>query len=209
MRLILLISFLLSPFLAAQTKVACVGDSITFGAGIQNRAENSYPAQLQKMLGAKYEVRNFGVSARTMLNNGDRPYTKEKTYRDSLDFTPDIVIIKLGTNDSKPMNWKFKDEFLKDAKALVRSYLKLSSKPRIILCLPAPVIQERWEITEKILREEVAPLVSQTARQTKSEVLDLHPVLVGKKDWFPDGIHPNADGAKAMAKVISQRVKKK
>ena len=32
-------------------KVACVGNSVTYGAGIENREVNSYPAQLQRMLG--------------------------------------------------------------------------------------------------------------------------------------------------------------
>lgn len=32
-------------------KVACVGNSITYGAGISNREKNSYPAQLQYYLG--------------------------------------------------------------------------------------------------------------------------------------------------------------
>lgn len=208
MKLLLYISLLLSPFLAAQTKIACVGDSITFGAGIQNRDENCYPAQLQKLLGKKYEVRNFGVSARTMLNKGDRPYTQEKAYRDSLAFTPDIVIIKLGTNDAKPENWRFKADFPKDTITLIESYKELASKPRIILCFPAPVIQTRWNITEKITRGEVARLVHQVAQSEKVEFHDFHPALQDHDAWFPDGIHPNADGAKAMAKSIYSKLTK-
>ena len=52
-------------------RVACVGDSITFGSGIKNRDQNSYPAQLGAMLGEKYEVRNFGVGGATLLKNGE------------------------------------------------------------------------------------------------------------------------------------------
>lgn len=87
-------------------KVACVGDSITFGAGIKNREKDSYPAQLQAMLGSGFKVGNFGISARTLLKKGDRPYWKEQIYRDALAFQPDYVIIKLGTNDIKPKNWE-------------------------------------------------------------------------------------------------------
>lgn len=46
-------------------KVACVGNSITYGAGISNREKNSYPAQLQYYLGDDYEVRNFGSNGAT------------------------------------------------------------------------------------------------------------------------------------------------
>src|SRR5579885_3646478 len=62
-------------------RVACVGDSITYGAGIKDREHNSYPAQLQKLLGDGYEVRNFGVNGRTLLSKGDLPYVKERTYQ--------------------------------------------------------------------------------------------------------------------------------
>src|SRR4051794_25029443 len=92
------------------TKLACVGDSITFGAGIQDRDHDSYPAQLGRMLGEAWDVRNFGVSGATMLKKGDKPYDKQKAYRDALAFKPDVVVIMLGTNDSKPQNWdKHKD----------------------------------------------------------------------------------------------------
>ena len=52
-------------------RVACVGNSITFGAGIANRDRDSYPSVLGQMLGRGYEVRNFGFSARTMLMKGE------------------------------------------------------------------------------------------------------------------------------------------
>ena len=57
--------------LARPVRVACVGNSITYGAGIANRQQNSYPAQLQYYLGADYEVRNFGVSGTTLLVHQD------------------------------------------------------------------------------------------------------------------------------------------
>src|SRR5438270_834071 len=82
-------------------KVACVGDSITQGSGLQ---ENTYPLQLQRMLGSNYEVRNFGVGGATLLEQGDKPYIQQKLYQDSLAFQPDVVVIMLGTNDSKPQN---------------------------------------------------------------------------------------------------------
>ena len=89
-------------------RVACVGNSITYGAGIKNRSHDSYPSVLGRLLGDKYWVKNFGVSARTMLNKGDRPYMKEQAYQQALAFNPNIVVIKLGTNDSKSFNWVHK-----------------------------------------------------------------------------------------------------
>lgn len=85
-------------------RIACVGDSITYGAGIEERAKNSYPAQLQNLLGDRYQVENFGVSGRTLLKQGDKPYWDEPAYQNALKLKPDMVIIKLGTNDVKPLN---------------------------------------------------------------------------------------------------------
>jgi len=58
-------------------KIACVGDSITEGSGLTSPATQSYPARLQRLLGTNYNVRNFGVSGRTLLKQGDFPYWKE------------------------------------------------------------------------------------------------------------------------------------
>jgi lysophospholipase L1-like esterase len=90
-----------SPLLNA-VRIACIGNSITDGAGIDMNSEKGYPACLQKDLGTGYLVNNFGVSGRTMLNKGDYPYMKELAWKDAMAFKPNIVIIKLGTNDSKP-----------------------------------------------------------------------------------------------------------
>lgn len=67
-------------------KVACVGNSITYGAGISNREKNSYPAQLQYYLGEGYEVRNFGSNGATAQSDGDYPYVCTEVYSESKNF---------------------------------------------------------------------------------------------------------------------------
>ena len=81
-------------------RVACVGDSITYGSGIKDRHHDSYPAVLGRWLGPGWDVRNFGVSGATLLKKGDLPYFKQKNHEAAVAFTPDIVVIMLGTNDS-------------------------------------------------------------------------------------------------------------
>lgn len=189
--------------LSAKIKVACVGDSITFGAGVADRAKNCYPAQLAALLGDDYEVKNFGVSGATMLQNGDKPYVKTKAYQPSLDFEPNIVIIKLGTNDSKPGNWAKKAEFTDSTMKLVSSYMSLKSKPRIILCKPVLVVGEgRWGITEKVTRGEVATEIEKIAMGHQLELVDLHIPLRDKPEFIPDTVHPNAKGAERIAKHL-------
>ena len=94
-----------------QIRIACVGKSITYGAGVKDREKNSYPAQLQSLLGDGYNVTNFGVSARTLLRKGNYPYWNEEAFHNALNSRPDVVFILLGTNDSKGMNRPFYNEF--------------------------------------------------------------------------------------------------
>jgi acyl-CoA thioesterase-1 len=143
--------------LAAKIKVACVGDSITYGAGIQDRDKNSYPAQLGEILGADWEVKNFGVNGHTLLSKGNAPYIKSHQYRAALAFQPDVVIIKLGTNDSKPNNWSHKSEFIGDYLRMIDSFRKLESQPVVWICKPVPVFPEQWGISDQVVREEIIP----------------------------------------------------
>ena len=194
---------LLTASPAAPVRIACVGDSITHGARIENRGENCYPKQLGNLLGEDYVVKNFGHSGTTLLKKGNRPYVRQQKYRDSLAFNPDIVIIKLGTNDSKPGNFNVhKADFSTDIKELVTSYQNLPAKPRIILCKPVMVTVQNKPITEKGVRKEVTPELEKAAIELGLEIVDLHPVLRDHPEWLPDGIHPNAEGAGAMAEHL-------
>ena len=122
----------------AATKVACVGDSITYGAGITDPAQR-YPAVLQALLGTAYEVRNFGVSGRTLMRAGDRPYWNTTQFTDSATYAPAVVVIMLGTNDAKDINWGFKATFEGDYRDLIAHYRGLSSQPRVFVARPGPM----------------------------------------------------------------------
>jgi acyl-CoA thioesterase I len=197
-------------------RVACVGDSIT--AGVSTFKGNSYPDQLGRMLGEKWDVKNFGVSGSTLLNKGDNPYQKAMGnwqpvpgkrgakavfFQKALEFLPDVVIIKLGTNDTRPQNWKFKDEFVADYKDMISQFAKLSSKPRFFLCHPAPVPNGRgkWGHNEKGILEEL-PLIDKVAQEEKADVIDIHSALLNHPELFPDNLHPADAGSTVMAKTV-------
>ncbi len=145
---------------AEKVKVACVGDSITYGAGVEGREKNCYPAVLGGILGDKYDVRNFGVNGATLLKKGDGPWWKTGAFKSATEFVPDIVIIKLGSNDTKPQNWKHKDEFEADYKALIEHFKGLASKPKIYVALPVPALKENFGINEKGVLEQQAMIKS-------------------------------------------------
>ncbi len=185
-----------------RVRVACVGDSITFGAGIKDRAKNSYPVQLGAMLGEKWEVRNFGVSGATMLKQGDNPYHKQKAYAAALAYVPDVAIIKLGTNDSKPQNWKHKADFVADYKEMIAAFRKANPKVRVYVCLPVPAFPGRWGIDDGRIKNEVIPLTIKVVRECGAGGIDLYTALSGKKNLFPDTVHPNREGARLIAANI-------
>ncbi|MCF7954318.1 MAG: alpha-galactosidase [Phycisphaerae bacterium] len=187
-------------------RVACVGDSITYGAGINDRVNNSYPAQLAGMLGEYSTVENFGVNAATLLKKGNKPYWNLNAYKNALAFKPDAVVIKLGTNDSKPGNWKHKAEYVGDYVELVQSFQKLDSKPTVWICYPVPAYPGQWGITDKVMKEEVMPLIDVVAKKTNVKIIDLYTALSGKKELFPDTVHPNAAGAKIIAETVCKAI---
>ena len=188
-------------------RVACIGNSITDGSGIDMAETKGYPAQLQQLLGDDYYVKNFGVGARTLLNHGDHPFMNELAWRDALAFNPQVVIIKLGTNDSKTDNWKFKNEFEADYQQMIDKLNALPSKPRIILAHPIKAFIDRWTITDSVITSEVIPAIDRVAQRNRLEVIDLHGVITDNSLMLADGIHPNAKGAGKMAEAVAKVIK--
>ncbi|MBE6818880.1 MAG: hypothetical protein E7517_06975 [Ruminococcaceae bacterium] len=194
-----------------QVKIACVGDSITYGYGVKQWQQNNYPAQLQDMLGEGFCVNNFGYSGRTAQTTGDRPYGAEKLYEQSKEFAPDIVIFMLGSNDSKAFNWN-KDNFMKDYKALVESYQNLPNHPKVIVMAPPPVFEAggkvKYHIEKDTIAKEIVPLTKKLAKEIGVPCIDLYTIFEEKPQLFSDGCHPTAAGAKIIADTVRTQLSK-
>ena len=191
-------------------RVACIGNSITDGFGIGMSPVNGYPAVLQKKLGDGYQVRNFGVSARTMMNKGDLPYMNELAWRDAQAFNPNIVVIKLGTNDSKTHNWVHgADEYRQSMQAMIDTLKALPSKPKIYLCSPIPAFKDSWTINDSVIVNGEMPIIKKLAKKNKCQFIDLHTSYTYGDMMLNDGIHPNAKGAAKMADIIFDAIEKK
>lgn len=186
-------------------KVACVGNSITYGAGISNRDKNSYPAQLQYYLGDGYEVRNFGSNGATAQSDGDYPYIRTAVYNESKAFLPDIVLIKLGTNDTKPQNWKDEKRFMSEYQTLIDAYRSLDSHPQVVLLTPVRCfLTEKQTISPRLIEEKVCPAVERLAYENKLGIIDLYHIFGNQWDEaiMPDCLHPSSIGAGRMARKI-------
>ena len=191
-------------------RVACIGNSITDGFGIGMAPVKGYPAVLQKKLGDGYQVKNFGVSARTMMNKGDLPYMNELAWRDAQAFNPNIVIVKLGTNDSKTHNWVHgADEFRQSMQAMIDTLKALPSKPKIYLCSPIPAFKDSWTINDSVIVNGEMPIIKKLAKKNKCQFIDLHTSYTYGDMMLNDGIHPNAKGAEKMADIIFDAIEKK
>lgn len=186
-------------------KVACVGNSITYGTGIKDRAHFSYPVQLQKMLGDKYEVANFGKPGATLLNHGHRPYMRQEEFRQAMAFKGDIAVIHLGINDTDPRNWpNYRDEFVRDYLSLMDSLRSANPKVRFILACMTPIADRhpRFISGTKCWHDEIQEAIKTVARVSGAELIDFHAPLYPYPNLLPDAIHPNPEGAGILAKTV-------
>lgn len=205
----LCLSTALSMRAADKIKVACVGNSITYGTGIVNREADSYPAQLQELLGEEYEVLNFGRPGATLLVHGHRPYTAQPEFRSALDFKGDIVVIHLGVNDTDPRNWpNYRDEFITDYCALIDSFRLVNPNARIIIARLSPISNRhhRFQSGTRDWQDEIQQVIPLVAKARNTELTDFHTPLYNRPDLIPDGIHPNKYGAAIMAKTVFQHI---
>jgi lysophospholipase L1-like esterase len=194
--------------------IACIGDSITYGCAIPVFFRRCYPAVLQKMLGPETQVISFGVNDRTLQDTGNRPYRKEKAFRQSLAYLPDTVVILLGTNDSKDRNWISEEVFLQQYREMIAEYRRLSSRPRILACTPPCAFRpdNRFFLLMNDVRPDripqIADLVRSVAAETGAGLVDLYALTEGRRELFaPDGIHPSAKGAEVIAEAVCQKIR--
>lgn len=186
-------------------RVACVGNSITYGTGIEDREHFSYPVQLQKMLGDKYVVGNFGKPGATLLRHGHRPYFEQNEFKEAMRFKGDIVVIHLGINDTDPRNWpNYRDEFVTDYLALIDSLRSVNHNARFIIARMTPIAHRhpRFISGTKLWHTEIQQAIETVAKVSGAELVDFHAPLYPYPNLLPDAIHPNAEGAGILARTV-------
>ena len=196
--------------IAAPIRISCVGDSITYGAGVPNPRTQAWPAVLGRVLGHGYRTINCGVSGTTMLKKGDSPYWKQLKFKKAIAFHPNIVVIMLGTNDTKPWNWnKHGKDFVANAEDMIHIFKALPTHPRVYICLPPKALKATYGINEKNLVHGVIPAIRKAARATHTVIINVFRGLPGKmKYYIKDGIHPNIQGEAIIAHVIAKAIRR-
>lgn len=186
-------------------RVACIGNSITYGTGIADRTNDSYPSQLQRLLGSNYQVGNFGKPGATLLYHGHRPYVKQEEFKGAIAFKGDIAVMHLGINDTDPRNWpNYRDEFVKDYLSIMDSLRAANPKVRIILARMTPIADRhpRFVSGTKQWHGEIQTAIETVARVSRAELIDFYEPLYPYPYLLPDAIHPNPEGAGILAKTV-------
>jgi sialate O-acetylesterase len=205
------ISMISNLEMMAQTpiKIACIGDSVTAGYLLNNPSTESYPSQLQLLMGNQYEVKNFGHSGATLLKKGSTPYFKTEKCAEAIAYRPDIAIIHLGLNDTDPRNWpNYREDFDADYSWLIDTLKKQNPKVKIYICKMTPIFNEHprfksgtrdwfWQIQEHI---------AAIAKANNVGLIDLHEKLYNRPDLFPDALHPIKEGATIIAQTVYSNI---
>ena len=207
--LILFLSVCITLHSKNKIKVACVGNSVTYGYLLPERETNCYPAQLQRMLSDNYDVRNFGKSGATLLSKGHRPYIEQDEYKAALDFTPDYVVIHLGLNDTDPRNWhNYRDDFFIDYLNLINSFRKKNPKCKIWICRMTPITHKhpRFRSGTRNWYAQIQQTIEQVAEYANVNMIDFQEPLYHRPDLLPDALHPDTEGAQIVAKTVYSAV---
>ncbi len=185
----------------ALTQVACIGNSITMGAGLEQG--ESYPGKLQNLLGSEYSVHNGGKGGACVVRTAERNYLGSEEMRQVMALEPDIVTVMLGSNDSQPLNRAHRDDFVDDYRALVDTLRALRSKPCIWLCLPPPAFSHEHDIDNDTIVQKIIPMIRQIADEDTLLLVDTHTPFENRRDLYgSDGIHLTGEGTTLMAQVL-------
>ena len=195
-------------------KIACIGDSITFGHGVVlNRDEQAWTYVMGKMLGNEFQVLNYGISGATALLESKRPFKEHDFIDTATTVEPELYLFMLGTNDSKPENW-VAENFPRDYNAMIDRIQKGSPDAKIVLMTPASAFPDprkkngkvSYNIDKDRIAQEIVPIVERIAHERELPIIDIHAFTDGHPDWFDDGIHPNEEGNLRMAEHIYEAI---
>ncbi len=197
-----------SIFAQKVVNIACIGNGVTYGIGVENREKNNFPQQLQYLLGTKYKVTNFGVVNAPVLSNGLNGYTQTAEFKKSKTINSDIIFIELGLDEINSSDTAFISNFTNTLEDIVQSYTNSSARPRIVLLLPLPIfLNDSSLFNNSVIKNKIIPKIQKIAFEKNLEVLDLFSMFIDKQDLFLDKLHPSSLGGTLISKRLYELVK--
>ncbi len=154
------------------------------------------------MLGRNYVVGNFGDPGTGVSSTSDKPYMNQSAFQLALQFEPKIVIIMLGTNDAHSTLNETNADFVNNYVKLVNEFQGLASKPKIWIVTPPPIFKNDANLNPQFITQNEIPNIKQVANNVNVSIIDVYTPLVSHGDYFPDGVHPDSDGSRAIAAII-------
>lgn len=187
-------------------KIVCLGDSITSGFKLPAPEKSSFPSQLEKMSGNKWKITNAGMTGATALKEGDISIWTSPAFSLIEKIQPDVVVLMLGSNDTKDINWPHISSFEIDYCNIVRHIKQQPVHPELLLCSVPPVEGfNLFGISDDRVTE-LSGLVRKIAKATNTQYVDVTSSLRGKPEKFIDGLHPNKEGAKIIANILMKSI---
>ncbi len=181
----------------AQTRIALIGDSIT--------ELTKYPYYVMQSLGPSYLVGNFGVCGTTISLDSESAYMHSNAFGEAVNFKPKIAVVMLGTNDANLSLKESYTNFVEDYLVLIEELQGFESKPRVWIVKPPPIFNETLGYSKEGLAKAVIPAIEEVARRAEVPIIDVYSALTNSQ-YFLDGVHPNDEGAKIIARVVCQAI---
>jgi len=210
-------------------RVACIGDSITWGQAMTNRVVECYPAQLQRLLGDRYEVRNFGDSGSCCYSHPPKAKGKEwvphpwrygRQSEAAYAYDPDIVVSNLGINDTGLYMREFVHDtegrteiepglFRKEYTELLQAFAKDGRLPRIILWRRLAPLGKKHSGKGKPAPFVMERDLERVAQAVGAETMDMYTPLVPFAEtphYADDGVHPEGGAQRVIAEITARQI---
>ena len=204
-------------------KIACVGDSVVYGFGIEgDRERYVWTAVLERILnesaeaGVSYEVRNYGLNGQSVLPGIYVPAGQRETplYRQMMQWKPDGIFLHIGGNDSNPLKWDLR-RFDAAYRELAEELVETAGRRQVCLFESTYALDEEGAamtrsrgLDRDIVVNQVNPVIRKTAEELGTNLIDITtvflnvPGLNGRwQDLFYDEVHPNAAGNEVIAEA--------
>lgn len=193
-------------------RIACIGDSITFGAGVaQTRKEHAWTFVWNRLLGDGFQVLNYGVSGATLQKEGDFPYHKVGFLKRLPKARPELIVLMLGTNDAKPYNWNEK-RFIREYEVLLKDLMEAGWPHRLVLMTPPEAFPEEttgivgYDIDPGPIEGSIRQAVFSMGDRYGLQVIDLYALTKDHTEYFDDGVHPNIEGNRVIAEHLEKEI---